>query len=106
MIEFDDARLGQAISDVFHNGHRNFYENQTTFDEMRDTIEAAESALPTLEILQQTAPCPFTITTHQELRRLRALTGNNNLQIGDTSLVGFSLKHTPDDNGNDAAAAE
>ena len=104
VIEFEDARLGQAISDVFHNGHRNFYENQTTFDEMRDTIEAAESALPTLETLQRAAPCPFTITTNQELRRLTALTGNRNLQIGDSSPVGFSLKHTP--NGNNAAATE
>ena len=104
VIEFEDARLGQAISDVFHNGHRNFYENQTTFDEMRDTIEAAERALPTLEALQRAAPYPFTITTNQELRRLTALTGNRNLQIGDSSPVGFSLKHTP--NGNNAAATE
>ena len=106
VIEFDDARLSQAISDVFHNGHRNFYENQTTFDEMRDTIEAAESALPTLEALQHTAPCPFTITTNQELRRLRALTGDNNLQIGDSSPVGFSLNHRPDNHGNNADASE
>ena len=104
VIEFEDARLGQAISDVFHNGHRNFYENQTTFDEMRDTIEAAESALPTLEALQRAEPRPFTIDSNAELRRLRALTGNDDLQIGDTSPVGFSLRHTP--NGNNAAAAE
>ena len=106
VIEFEDARLGQAISDVFHNGHRNFYENQTTFDEMRDTIEAAESALPTLEALQRAEPRPFTIDSNAELRRLRALTGNDDLQIDDTSPIGFSLKHTPDSRGNDAAAAE
>ena len=100
VIEFQDARLGQAISDVFHNGHRNFYENQTTFDEMRDTIESAENAMPTLEALQREAPCPFTITTNQEMRRLRALTGNDSLQIGDISPAGFSLKHAPNGGGN------
>ena len=105
VIEFEDARLGQAISDVFHNGHRNFYENQTTFDEMRDTIEAAERALPTLEALQLADPRPFTIDSNAELRRLRALTGNDDLQIGDTSPVGFSLKHTLDGE-NGAAASE
>ncbi len=104
VIEFEDARLGQAISDVFYNGHRNFYENQTTFDEMRDTIEAAERALPTLEALQRAEPRPFTIDSNADLRRLRALTGNDDLQISDTSPVGFSLKHAP--NGNNAAAAE
>ena len=103
VIEFEDARLGQAISDVFHNGHRNFYENQTTFDEMRDTIEAAERALPTLEALQSEDPRPFTIDSNAELRRLRALTGNNSLQIGDTSPIGFSLKHTLDSDGQDTA---
>ena len=106
VIEFQDARLGEAISDVFHNGHRNFYENQTTFDEMRDTIDAAENALPSLEALQQEAPRPFTIATNRELRRLTALTGNRGLKIGDTSPAGFSLKHTLDGDGNGADASE
>ena len=33
-----------------------------------------------------------------------ALTGNNNLQIGDSSQAGFSLKHTPDSHDNRADA--
>jgi hypothetical protein len=85
--------LGEAISDVFHNGHQNFYENYRTIEEMRDTIAAAEEALPVLEAIQDGSPHPFTITSNRQLRRLKALTGNNDLQIGDSSLAGFSLKH-------------
>ena len=103
MVEFNDHELGEAISEVFHNGHKNFYENYRTIDEMRETIEAAEEALPALEALQETVPRPFTIASNRQLRRLAALTGNNNLQIGDTSPVGFSLKHTPKSHGSDAA---
>ena len=95
VVEFESAELANAISEAFHNGHRNFYENQRTLEEMRITIEAAEGALPLLETLQQTDPRSFTISSNQQLRRLRALTGNEQLQIGDTSPVGFSLKHSP-----------
>jgi hypothetical protein len=103
IVEFDTSELGNAISEVFHNGHRNFYENQRTIDEMQVTIESAEEALPMLEALHEAPPRPFTITSNTQLRRLRALTGNNGLQIGDSSPVGFSLKHTPDSHGTKAA---
>ncbi len=109
VVEFDNAELGNAIAETFQNGHRNFYENYRTIEEMRITIEAAEEALPMLEALQQVNPHPFTISSSTQLRRLMALTGNNNLQIGDTSPVGFSLKHTPegkDYSSDDATAAE
>lgn len=106
VVEFNEPELGEAISDVFHNGHRNFYENQNSIDEMRETIEAAEEALPVLEALQETPPRPFTIVSNRQLRRLEALTGNRELKIGDASPVGFSLKHTLDSDSNDAAAAE
>lgn len=106
VAEFQDSDLSDAISEVFHNGHKNFYENYRTIDEMRETIEAAEEALPALEALQETLPRPFTIVSNRQLRRLEALTGNRELKIGDASPVGFSLKHTPDGNGKDAAATE
>ena len=102
VVEFDNAELSNFIAETFQNGHRNFYENYRTIEEMRITIEAAEEALPMLETLQQANPHPFTIASNTQLRRLRALTGNNGLQIGDTSPVGFSLKHTADQNGNPA----
>jgi hypothetical protein len=91
--EFNDAFLAQAIGEAFHNGHRNFYENMRTLEEMEETIEAAEDALPKLESLQQTKPGPFTILSNRQLRRLMALTGDRALKIGDSSPVGFSLRH-------------
>ena len=106
VVEFDNAELGNFIAETFQNGHRNFYENYRTIEEMRITIEAAEEALPMLEALQGINPQPFTITSNTQRRRLMALTGNGDLQIGDTSPVGFSLKHTPQDAGNNAASAE
>ena len=93
VAEFDNGELGNAIAETFQNGHRNFYENYRTLEEMGITIEAAAEILPVLEALQQEPPQPFTIASNTQLRRLRALTDNEHLQIGDTSPVGFSLKH-------------
>ena len=106
VVEFDNAELGNFIAETFQNGHRNFYENYRTIEEMRITIEAAEEALPMLEALQRDNPQPFTISSNAQRRRLMALTGNGDLQIGDSSPVGFSLKHAPDSRSNDAAAPE
>lgn len=106
VVEFENAELSNFIAETFHNGHRNFYENYRTIEEMRITIEAAEEALPMLEELQSVNPQPFTIASNTQLRRLRALTGNTELQMGNTSPVGFSLKHTPGGSGNGAAVAE
>ena len=100
VLEFGDVELSEHISDVYHHGHQNFYENQRTIAELRETISAAEQALHALEALQQMDPRPFTITSSTQLRRLRALTGNDNLQVGDVSPVGFSLKHAPGQNGD------
>ena len=100
VAEFQDSELGYAISDVFHNGHGNFYENQRSLLEMRETIRMAEEILPALEALQRAEPRPFTIESNNQLRRLRALTGNGNLQLGDISPVGFSLKHTANSDNN------
>ena len=99
VLEFGDIELSELLSEVYHNGHQNFYENQRTIDETRETIRAAEQALHALEALQQMEPRPSTISSNTQLRRLRALTGNNDLQIGDSSPVGFSLKHTAGESG-------
>ena len=100
VAEYQDTELGETISEVFHNGHQNFYENQRSRAELRETIRYAEEALVTLGALQRNPPRPFTITSNTQLRRLRDLTGNDNLQVGDASPVGFSLKHTDSRNGN------
>ena len=49
--------------------------------------------MPYLIRLTTTPPRPFTITSNTQLRRLRRLTGDDGLEMGDTSPVGFSKKH-------------
>ena len=103
VAESQDSDLGEFISEVYYKGHENFYENQRSLQTLREVIGQAELALPILESLQHAVPRPFTIESNNQLRRLRALTGNDSLQIGDTSPVGFSLKHAPGGDGNAAA---
>lgn len=89
------TELSNALSDAYHRGHNNFYENQHSYQEIAETIEEVEEALPTLQALQQAAPRPFTIESNRQRRRLIELTGNPDLQIRDSSPVGFSLRHPP-----------
>jgi hypothetical protein len=93
VAETNNADLGEFISEVYHKGHENFYENQRSEVTLWEVIHQAELALPVLESLYQATPLPFTIESNNQLRRLIALTGNNDLQIGDSSSAGFSLKH-------------
>ena len=95
VAEYDQAQLAVALSDAYHKGHENFYDNQRSFEEIEETIEEVEEALPLLESLQYAAPLPFTINSNRQLRRLIELTGNKELAVGDTSSVGFSLRHHP-----------
>ena len=95
VAELQDIELGEAFSDVYYKGHQNLYENQRGYDDLREVIRAAESALPKLAALQDAPPRPFTIESNNQLRRLMALTGNEELQLGDYSPVGFSLRHSP-----------
>ena len=79
-----------------YKAHENFYENQLDASEVEDAVEGAEMALPVLESLENLPPRYFKITSNGERRRLAELTGNPDLQIGDESLVGFSLRHSPE----------
>ena len=109
VAETSDAELSGFISDVYHLGHENFYENQRSRETLREVIYEAEMAVSALETLQQAPPRPFTIASNTQRRRLMALTGNGDLQIGDISPVGFSLKHAPNgagDSGNPETAIE
>ena len=96
ILEYNQPELGIAISDAYHYGHKNFYENQYSVDTLGEMIETVEEALPLLESLQYETPRPFAITSNQQRRRLAELTGNDGLQVGDASPVGFSLRHQPD----------
>ncbi len=90
-LEYDfDGDQVRALSDAYRVGHQNFYENYHRAEELADMIDRVEGLLPYLVSLTTTPPCPFTITSNTQLRRLRRLTGNDSLEIGDTSPVGFS----------------
>ena len=52
-------------------------------------IDGVERVVEALIDLTTMAPRSFTITSNTQLRRLRCLTGNDDLQMGDTSAVGF-----------------
>ncbi len=87
------AQLAMALSNAYYKGHENFYENQRRLRDVREAVESVEETIPILEQLVEEAPRPFTIESNSQLRRLRVLTGNNGLQVGDSSPVGFSLRH-------------
>ena len=91
------TELGEAIARAFDVGRLNFYENQHPTERLARVIEQVEVALPHLEHLMDAPPLPARIDSEREADRLRRLTGNSDLQVGDTSEVGFSLKHEPPD---------
>ena len=82
-----------ALSDAYRVGHQNFYENYHSVEELADMIDRVEGLMPYLIELTTTQPRPFTITSNTQLRRLRRLTGDDSLEIGDSSPVGFSKNH-------------
>ena len=89
---FDSDQV-QALSQAYHVGHENFYENFRSPEELSEMIDGVEGVMEALIDLTTSPPRPFTITSRVQLRRLRRLTGNDDLQIGDTSDVGFSLRN-------------
>ena len=90
-----DPYQHEALVDAYRMGHENFYENQRTQEELSDLIDRVEEIVPVLNALTTEPPRPLEITSNTQLRRLQRLTGNEDLQIGAVSAVGFSLKHTP-----------
>ena len=92
VAEYNEMELGNAFADAY-KGHQNFYENQRSMREITDAVEAVEEMMPLLESLDFRDPEPSTITSNSQRRRLVEVTGNTELRLGDTSLVGFSLRH-------------
>ena len=90
--DFDGDQV-RALTDAYRVGHQNFYENYHYAEELADLIDRVEGLLPYLIQRTTMLPHPFTITSNTQLRRLRRLTGNDSLEIGDTSQVGFSKNH-------------
>jgi len=89
---FDGEQIW-ALSLAYFVGHENFYENFRSPEELSEMMNRVEEILPALIDVTTMPPRPFTITSNTQMRRLRRLTGNDNLQIGDTSDVGFSLRN-------------
>jgi hypothetical protein len=98
VTEFEEPELANALAQAY-KGHQNLYENQRSLREIGEIVEAVEEVMPLLESLDLQDPRPFVITSNQQLRRLVQLTGNRDLRIGDTSPVGFSLRHPESPNG-------
>lgn len=88
-----DTEQAYAISEAYRVGHENFYENYRSPEELSEMMDRVEDVLPALIDLTTSPPRPFTITSNTQLRRLRRLTGNDELQMGDKSDVGFSLRN-------------
>ena len=101
VLEYNfDGDQVYALSQAYFIGHENFYENHRSREELTEMIDRVEEVLPDLIDLTTTAPRPFTITSRVQLRRLRRLTRNDSLEIGDSSDAGFSLKQgVTDDRG-------
>lgn len=97
---FDGDQV-QALSEAYRVGHENFYGNFRSPEELTEMIDGVERVVEALIDLTALSPRPFTITSNTQLRRLRRLTGNDDLQIGDTSDVGFSLRNGLTDGGEE-----
>ena len=91
----------EPLSEAYRVGHHNFYENYYDVEELTEMIDRVEDVVPALIELAALPPRPFTITSNVQLRRLRRLTDNDDLQIGDTSDVGFSLQNGLTDGGEE-----
>ncbi len=104
--EYSSAELNLALFDAFDKGHRNFYENWSSPDEVTAVVEDIEMFLPVLDTLASADMRPFVITSRSQLNNLRNLTDNDGLQMGDRSDVGFSLRHQPGGNGSGGPAMQ
>ncbi len=96
--DLDSTALGNALHDAYSIGHANFYENRWGDETIKGVVEDVAEALPSLERLANSAcdtPRFFAISSTSALRRLKEVTGNPNLIIGDESPVGFSNRHSP-----------
>ena len=87
--------IGDIIAATFKADqlHQNFYENAHNAEIIGQTLDLVEAVASALENIRDAAPRPFAIANRIDRDRLRMLTGNRSLQIGDASPVGFSLNH-------------
>ena len=96
--EYDDLTVIDAYV-AADNGHRNFYDNEMSPPEIEEIIAVVANVLPRLEQALDEPPLPFVIS-EENIWRVRTLTGRQNLEVGDTSPVGFSNTHGDNEVGN------
>ena len=101
--EYNTGPLANALNDVYRKGHQNFYENWSSLGEVEEAVEGIERFMPDLETMAFAEPRPFAIVSNAQRDRLRSLTGDDRLEMGDRSEVGFSLRHQPGGNRGSAA---
>ena len=69
----DELRHQEAATDA--RGHRNFYENERTTQEIQTVINDARKAVATIEELRGRPPGPYTIGSESEQQWVESLTG-------------------------------
>ena len=95
--EYDDARIGTGLADAYFRGHKNFYENTETDEEIEVAIESVEVALPLLENILAGPRAPSQSRPGATSGAWSRITGKDadEFAIGETSPVGFSNTHAP-----------
>ena len=86
------SEVGEALSKAYFTGHNNFYENLYPVEDIAVAIDVMEEALPYLDKIASSPPRPFTIDSNTKLKRLKRLTGRDDLHKEMTDVNGFSLK--------------
>jgi hypothetical protein len=89
--EYDEIAVASAYI-AADNGHRNFYDNEMSPPEIAEIITVVANVLPELERALEEPPRRF-VVGEENLWRIRTLTGRQNIEAGDTSVVGFSNTH-------------
>ena len=97
--EYDDLEIIDAFVGA-DNGHRNFYDNEMSPPEIEGILTVIGNVLPVLEQALQERPRNFTIANVDQRWRVRTLTGQQTLEVGDSSPVGFSNTHAAPANGS------
>ena len=88
----DDLRRQVAVVD--NSGHRNFYENERTVQEIQNVINDARMAVATIEELRGRSSRPYTIDNESEQDMVEALTGWR-FERGHRRHAGFVNLPTP-----------
>ena len=88
----DDLRHWEATTD--NRGHRNFYENERSAEDVQNVIKDARAAVATIEELHTRPSRPYTIESESQQNAVEALTGWR-FEQGHRRATGFVNLPTP-----------